>query len=161
MITRLSRIVGTGALFLLLSAFTAVGTSSEIRVWPVDPLIKIFPDTPPAVSEAAHAEVARGEHATFQIVVRSDSLIQGLRAETSKLTRRLAPGTLTPQTPRFVGYVPVDRPTQKPSKDQLRPPPADYPDPLLETETLDVPAAKAQAIWITVRVPTNAPAAGW
>jgi hypothetical protein len=51
----------------------------------------------------------------------------------------------------------VDRSTQKPSQDQLRKPPADYPDPLLESEEQRVPAGKAQAVWVTVPVPTNAP----
>jgi len=143
---------------LLLSVFPAVAGDPELQVWPVDALIKVFPDARPEDAMPVQVEVARGEHASLQAVVRADSAIQGLRAQVSELRRKWAPGVLMPRPPRFVGYVPVDRPTQKPSKDQLRKPPADYPDPLLECDTLDVPAGKAQALWVTVFVPTNVPA---
>jgi hypothetical protein len=56
-------------------------------------------------------------------------------------------------TVRFVGYVPVNRPQQDPPKDRLRSPPAYYPDPLLEQETIDVAADSSQPIWITVPIP--------
>jgi len=129
----------------------------ELQLWSVDALVKVFPEDRPAPAEPAPVEVARGEHASFQVVVRSDPAIQGLQATVSELKRTGAPGALAPRSPRFVGYVPVDRPTQKPSQDQLRKPPADYPDPLLESPTPDVPAGRAQAVWVTVPVPTNAP----
>jgi hypothetical protein len=129
----------------------------ELQLWSVDALVKVFPEDRPAAAAPAPVEVARGEHASFQVVVRSESAIQGLQATVSELKRTGAPGALAPRSPRFVGYVPVDRPTQKPSHDQLRKPPADYPDPLLESPTLDVPAGRAQAVWVTVPVPTNAP----
>ena len=147
-----------GALFVFLGVLPAPGTNTPIRVWPVDAMIKVFPDALPGSPAPGPVEVARGEYASLQVVVRADSAIQGLRTRVSGFKRRLASGTLTPRSPRYVGFVPVDRPTQKPSQDQLRKPPADYPDPLLESETLDVPAGRAQAIWITVKVPTNAPA---
>jgi hypothetical protein len=127
-----------------------------LQVWPVDPLVKVFRDAPPDSPGPATAEVARGELATLQVVLRAEIPVAKLRARVSPFKRAWAAGTLIPQTPRFVGYVPVDRPTQKPSKDQLRQPPADYPDPLLEDESIDVVAGQAQPVWITVAVPTNA-----
>jgi creatinine amidohydrolase/Fe(II)-dependent formamide hydrolase-like protein len=126
----------------------------RLRVWPVDPLVKVFRDAVPQASAPAEAEVARGDVATFQVVLQSDSPITGLRARTTPF--EAAAERLHARVPRFVGYVPVDRPTQKPSKDQLRPPPAEYPDPLLEVETIDVGAGQAQPVWVTVPVPTNA-----
>jgi len=152
-----TRIASLGASFVLSTVLAAGAEQAKLQTWPVDPLIKVFTDATPGPAVAAQAEVARGEHASLQVVVRADVHIRGLRARASALEGTLAKGILTPRPPRFVGYVPVDRPTQKPSQDHLRKPPADFPDPLLESDALDVPAGKAQAIWITVPVPTNAP----
>ena len=129
-----------------------------VQVWSVEPLIKVFRDAVPGKRDKpeAEADVARGEYASLQIVVRADVGIEGLRAEVGPLTMRLGKATLEPRAPRFVGYVPVDRPTQTPSKDQLREPPADYPDPLLEVDQIDVGAGEAQPIWVTVPVPVDA-----
>ncbi len=132
------------------------GSPPPFRIWPVDPLVKVFRDAVPENGGTAVAEVARGESATLQIVVRADQPISGLSAQISPLKRSWGRGTLQPKEPRFVGYVPVDRPTQTPSKDQLRAPPADYPDPLLEAASIDVGPGQAQPIWVTVAIPTHA-----
>jgi hypothetical protein len=140
---------------LLLNVFTTVAKQPELQLWNVDALVKVFPAAIPEKAMAAEVDVARGEHASLQVVIRSDAAIQGLRAQVSEFKRTLAAGSFVPRPVRFVGYVPVNRPPQKLSKDQLRKPFADYPDPLLESDTLDVPAGKAQVIWITIPVPTN------
>ena len=124
-------------------------------MWPVDPLVKVFRDAKPGQPGPARDEVARGETATLQVVVRSPLPVTSLRARLSALSWGLASDTLMPEPARWVGYVPVDRPTQKPSRDQLRPPPADYPDPLLESDAIDLPAGTAQPVWISVPIPTN------
>lgn len=134
----------------------AAAEPPRLAVWPVDPLIKVFPDAPPQASGPARADVARGEVATLQIVVRAPVPVVDLRGRLSEFRRRGGRSVLPTGQVRFVGYVPVDRPTQKPSADQLRKPPADYPDPLLEAEAIEVPASSAQAVWVTVPVPTNA-----
>ncbi len=126
-------------------------------VWTVDPLTKVFRDATPGEDREAVADVARGEHATFQLVVRSAEPITGLRCQVRPLTldavsRRALHGA----TVRFVGYVPVDLPIPHPPSDQLRKPPADYPDPLLEENEIGVKANDAQPIWITLKVPLNA-----
>jgi len=126
------------------------------EVWSADPLVKVFRDAAPSDASDVVAEVARGEHASLQVVVRCKAAITGLRADVPPMFLQGGKVTLTPRPPRFVGYVPVDRPTQKPSKDQLRKPPADFPDPLLEVKTLDVKAEQAQPIWITVQIPQDA-----
>lgn len=142
----------------LLCALAANGRGTEpLQAWPVDPLVKVFRDAAPEKRAPATAEVARGECASLQIVVRGDQPIEGLRASISPLRRGWGAGTLTPRPPRYVGYVPVDRPTQKPSRDQLRAPPADYPDPLLESASIEVAAGRAQPVWLTVPVPANTP----
>ncbi len=130
--------------------------TAMLTLWPVDPLVKVFRDATPSATGDAITEVARGEHASLQVVVRSDAAVAGLRVTVAPLTLESGKATLQPRKPRFVGYVPVDRPIQKPPKDQLRKPPAGFPDPLLETETLEVKPGQAQPVWITVAVPTNA-----
>ena len=146
---------------VIIAVFCALAANAHaadvLQAWPVDPLIKVFRDAAPEKRAAATAEVARGECASLQIVVRADQPIEGLRASISPLHRAWGPGVLTPRPPRYVGYVPVDRPTQKPSHDQLRPPPADYPDPLLEDASIAVAAGQAQPVWLTFPVPTNTP----
>ena len=127
---------------------------AALRVWPVDPLVKVFRDAKPQRAHKSSMDAARGEYASFQIVVRSDAPIVRLRGSISPFTN--GDRTILPRPVRYVGYVPVDRPTQKPSNDQLRPVPADYPDPLLEQTSIDVAAGQAQPIWITVKVPVDA-----
>jgi len=41
-----------------------------LKVWVVDPRVKVFWDSEPVTTGKALAEVARGEHATLQIVIR-------------------------------------------------------------------------------------------
>jgi len=135
------------------SATPSAPGKADLKLWAVDPLIKVFPDAQPEKGTRAEAEAARGEHATFQLVVRSDSPLQGLTASISPFKKRTGDGQIEARAPRFVGYVPVDRPTQTPSKDQLRKPPADYPDPLLDVPSLDLEPGRAQPLWITVRIP--------
>jgi hypothetical protein len=141
------------------SASAICGAEAGLTVWPVDPLVKVFRDTGPTATDEAIAEVARGEHATFQLVVRAAGPIEALRAEVAPLVSEAnAHSTLRGAVVRFVGYVPVDRPIQQPPKDQLRKPPADFPDPLLEQATIDVPAGQSQPVWITLAVPAGAEA---
>jgi Glycoside hydrolase 123, catalytic domain/Glycoside hydrolase 123 N-terminal domain len=134
----------------------AAAAPGELTCWPVDPLVKVFRDAEPQDNTEAFAEVARGEHASFQVVVKCGTATHGLRATVVPLVLEGTGKSLTPRAPRFVGYVPVDRPTQTPSKDQLRKPPADYPDPLLEVESIDVEGGQAQPVWVTVPIPVDA-----
>lgn len=130
--------------------------SAELQVWSVDPLIKVFRDADPQPTVAAQCDSASGEHATFQLVVKSTVPLQSVKVAVSPF--ETASGVRLAASPkvRFVGYVHVDRPMQKPSSDQLRKPPADYPDILLEEEAVPVEANRAQPIWITVALPATA-----
>ncbi len=57
----------------------ALGAEPGFQAWTVDPLVKVFRDTPATSAAEAVADVARGEHATFQIVVRSTEAMTKLR----------------------------------------------------------------------------------
>lgn len=136
----------------LLSADSA--SAAQFEIWAADPLVKIFHDSVPLEGFGATAEVARGEHASLQVVVRADVPLEGLRAEVTDFS--LCGNSsirLKSRPPRFVGYVPVDLPIQSPPKDSLCKLPAEFPDPLLEVESVAVKAGAAQPIWITVPIP--------
>jgi hypothetical protein len=144
--------LAVGAVFLV-SVFSSA-RADNFNVWPVDPLVNVFRDAPVGNDKEAVADVARGETATFQIVARSSEPMTHLRCDVRPLAsdgpvRR----TIGLATVRFVGYVPVDKGCPNPAKDQLRKPPGDFPDPLLEQNEIDVKPNDAQPIWITIKVP--------
>jgi hypothetical protein len=121
------------------------------QVWAVDPLVKVFRDDAPAADSApARADAARGEWVSLQVVLRSAQPLRGLSARVAPFEPKLGEVRC-----RFVGYVPV-RLNVGIGKNRLRPAPADFPDPLLEVESIDVEAGAAQPVWITVFIPADA-----
>lgn len=149
----------TLSILAVLSLANTAGRAAEapaLEVWAVDPLEKVFPDARPAAGEAA-TDVARGEHASLQVVVRCPVLVKGLKAETDPLVLEgSADKGLKPRATRFVGFVPIDAGIPRPPADRLRVPPAFFPDPLLETSDIALTAGSAQPIWITLAVPRDA-----
>lgn len=125
-----------------------------LLVQAVDPLEKVFRETAVFTPREAVADVARGEHATFQFAVRSARPIQGLRAVAGPVTSE--DGALPAPRAGFVGYVKVGRSTPKPSRDRLLPPSGYYPDPILEEPSLDVAANLTQPVWVSLAVPKDA-----
>lgn len=119
----------TKSIFLLLSLLYVIIINSgnalaqkkvekQIIFEYVDPLRKVFPETSYFPSEKAAANVARGEHASFQFVLRS-----GLPMENVSVTVE-APVNGNEKLgiikTGFVGFVPVDRPTPRPGRDYLK-----------------------------------------
>lgn len=145
------------AMLLSVMALSTGAMAAELQLWPVDPLVKVFQDAQPEGSDNATDHVARGEYGQFQLVVRSEAALDSLSISVSPFTHGTSSARLAGPRSRFVGYVNVDRPTQRPSADQLRQPPADYPDVLLEVPDLAVDAGNAQPIWIDIPVPLTAP----
>ncbi len=144
------------AVLLMMAASPIAATGNDaLDVWAVDPLEKVFRDAAPVESAAATAHAARGETVDFQMVVRPPVALETLRATVSSFTHEDDEHTLDDGEIRFIGYVHVDRPTQRPSSDQLCPPPCDYPDVLLEDAYVAVSAGHAQPVWITVSVPVD------
>lgn len=155
-IARLSRVLACVAVGCLTAFAHAAEPAAQgaVRAWSVDPLVKVFRDAAATDQREASADAARGEHATFQVVVRSDAPVARLRCEVAPFVDSDA--TIGDAVVRFVGYVPVHKSYKTPAKDRVRKPPADFPDPLFEETTVDVKAGDAQAIWVTVRVPLDA-----
>jgi len=121
----------------------------------VDPLEKIFKETAFFREITPVAHVARGEHATFQWVVRSmEEYLEGLKLEVVDLSNNN--NLLSNIKVGYVGYVSVGRNTPNHSRDRLRPISGLYPDPILENETVNVMANETQPVWITIEIPKDA-----
>ena len=96
--------------------------------------------------------VARGEHASFQWVVRSmEEYIEELELEVESLSHDT--NELTNIKIGYVGYVSVGRNTPNHSRDRLSPISGLYPDPILEKESIDLMANETQPIWVTIEIP--------
>ncbi len=137
-------------LLALLGAVPAVAT--ELAAWPVDALIKVFPQDAPDTNRAALQawQVPRNGHTSVQFAVRSDTGIKRFNA------RATLDGGLE-LTVRHVGYVPVSsNPPNTPADELLHPAPAFFPDPLLEAFPYQLPANRTDSIWLTVYAPATA-----
>jgi Domain of unknown function (DUF4091) len=135
-------------LFVLCSAFAAANTT----IWPVDSLIKIFPDDAAGVnrSTSEFTPLARNGHTSLQFAIRSDAAISELN-----VTAKIA-GPVELQV-RRVGYVPVRANTPKSPFDELiRKAPARFPDPLYEGFPVSIPANETNAVWITLHAAASA-----
>lgn len=134
---------------------SASGARVTLNAVPVDPLIKVFQDSTVVADSSARQDSARGEHATWQIVVTSSPVeMLDLRCDVTTFT---ANGQELPVTDvRYVGYVASSRSARRPAHDQLRPAPGMFPDPLLEDPSVDVAAGHNQPLWVTVNIPEDA-----
>ncbi|HTM15491.1 MAG TPA: hypothetical protein VL135_01260 [Terracidiphilus sp.] len=138
---------------LLMAVVTAVPAhSAELAVWPIDALIKVFPQDALGTSRVApQAWLApRNGHTSVQFAVRSATAIKRLNI------RVTIEGGLEVVV-RHAGYVPVSsNPPNTPADELLRPAPAFFPDPLLENFPYELPASRTDSIWLTVYAPATA-----
>ncbi len=140
---------------VLLLAVAGCGPADySLTIQSVDPLQKVFRETAVFSPHEMVADVARGEHASFQIAVRASAPIVNLQAVASSPAN--TENALSKPKVGFVGFVRVGRSTPTPSRDRLLPPSAYYPDPILEVSSVDVEAGQTQPVWITVGIPSDA-----
>lgn len=135
--------------------FLSAAPFPKIEPTPVDPLIKVFRDDKITSDNSNNMETARGQHATFQVVV--PALPVDLKDLKCDLTGfKLEDGAALPDAQvRYVGYIGASDTAKVPGDDQLRAAPAMFPDILLEDETIDVTSGYNQSCWITVPVPVD------
>jgi len=142
-----------------------------ISIWPVNPVVKVFrEDLPPRDIPPARISAARNEREPLQLAIRSGTALPGLQVQVEPPE---GPGgfRLAGAEIGVVGYVPIDHPSgyyQSRSEAWFRKVPSRpgksdgwagfWPDPILPGATLDLPARTTQPIWITLRIPANAPA---
>lgn len=140
--------------FLLNITFWSCNNPVDVIVEAVDPLQKVFPESNYFAPMQAHADVVRGEHASFQFVVRAASSIEGLQMKVSPFSD--GENTISEIKTGFVGFVKVGRANPEPSKDSYAPLSGYFPDPIIIKETQDVPMGSTQPLWVTVKIPENA-----
>ena len=136
--------------------------ATQFAVWPVDSLIKIFPDAKPGPGpDVITADACRNEFVSAQLAVRANELLSDVRA--SVLPLRHESGAMgVHAVARFVGFVPVRSNTPDTADAELVcTAPCQVPDPLLLDETIAVEAGTTQPVWLTVFVPPDAPAGRW
>ncbi len=99
----------------------------------------------------AHADVARGEHASFQFVVRSNTNISNLKI----IVKAPIKGemTLTKIKKGFVEFVKVGRTNPEPSNDSYKPSSGFFPDPIIYRESKDITFGTTQPLWLTIKIP--------
>jgi hypothetical protein len=128
----------------------------RLRIWPVDALVKVFPDDAPGTNKAGGGEwpVARNGHASLQFAVRSARGVARLSVDVDPPKRG---GAALEAQARWVDYVPVgSNPPGTPFDEVVRPAPALFPDPLREDFPVELPPATTHAIWLTIHAPPDA-----
>ncbi len=141
-----------------------------LRVWEVNPLVKVFPDSPPqGQAHAVSVELARNEYQAFQLALRTGTGgAVRVRVTVSSLEGQGGSG-LPPVKVERVGYVPVDYPsayysTEVPEWCRKVPqgaPSTDgwagwWPDPLAPGTNLDLTTGRTQPVWFTAHAPKHA-----
>lgn len=124
----------------------------------VDPLEKVLREQKQFTEVRGPLDVAKGETASFQFVVRSGQPLMDLKVEAGDLSCGTC--SIPAEFTAFVGYVGVDPASfsKIPSKDKIISGSSYYPDPLIERETVNVSASDNQPIWISYRIPKDAEA---
>jgi len=148
----------------------AKAAGAGLRIWEVNPLVKVFPDTPPqAQARNVSVELARNEYQAFQVALCAGANTTDVSIAVSALK---GPGgdELPPVKVERVGYVPVDYPSAYYSievPDWCRKVPRGagltdgwagwWPDPLAPTSGLRLSPNQTQPVWFTVHAPKLAP----
>lgn len=139
----------------ILTAFVFSGCQPEpaFQFEALDPLQKVFPESNYFAPMDAHADVARGEHASFQFVIRANADIDNLTVAVSPPASGAA--SLSEIKAGFVGFVKVGRASPDPSNDTYAPMSGYFPDPIVYEESRNVKFGNTQPIWINVKIPAD------
>lgn len=144
------------------ACLASVGVGQDVSpptLWAVDPHVKVFRDaTPPETSGRVVMRAARNEYEPGQFIVYSATALPQVRIECSGLQHVNGTSSIGLENLvwNFVGFVPIKTNTKESEATWVRRAPCEIPDPLLESRTMDLPAATAQPVWLTVYVPEDA-----
>jgi hypothetical protein len=135
--------------------------AEALTAWAVDPHVKVFADdAPPAGPHAAiRLRAARNEVEPGQLALRAAGALRACRVQVSDL--RPAKGGAIPAAHvewNFVGFIPLKTNTPGAEQVRLRAAPCRVSDPLLADRQMNLAAGATQPVWLTVRVPKDAPA---
>lgn len=134
----------------ILSACISI-SDKELYCIQLDPLEKVLQEQVYFIEKKDTIAVARGETASFQLVIRSPYAINNLKIDAGDLIN--GDQSIAVNLKAFVGYVPADRNTPNPSRDRLISASNIFPDPLLEVESMNVPPMTNQPVWVNYHVP--------
>jgi hypothetical protein len=131
---------------------------SGIILVAVDPLMKVFPEVALFPDLKANADVARGEHATFQFAFRSMLPVEHLTASAVQLHSKYLLINHQNVNIGYVDYVRTGKTIPTPPPDKLISTTGFFPDPIIDTSFINVRADYTQPIWVSINVPKNTPA---
>ncbi len=141
--------------FLLINGCSHPDVKEILVFQAVDPLEKIFKETAFFNEKEALALTARGEHASFQFVVRSQQNVSSLKLEVTGL--KYEDQVISDIRVGYVDFVRIGRNTPNPSRDKLNTINGLYPDPIRIAESVDISANETQSIWVTISIPADVP----
>jgi len=143
---------------------------AAFAVWPVNPMVKVFPDDPPLPGGPLAISLARNEWEPAQLALRSRTALKNVRITFASV--RNASGAELPVHAYNVASVPVDRPTayyQTYVPAWCRKVPkgpgyyvategwaGEWPDPLPPLKPFDLAAGRTQSLWFEIYAPENA-----
>ena len=137
-----------GAVVAIAMGVSTMESKAEPVVWTAQATVKVFRDTPPDSERALALQAARNEYECGQVILRAgETPLRDVRVKVSSLKgpngRAIAANRIEC---RLVGYVLVQHENRY------------WPDPLPPLRPFTVAAGENQPVWVSVRVPKNAPA---
>ncbi len=140
------------------------------KIWPVDPVIKVFRETLPPLEPAPPAiALARNEEEALQLALRAGRDIPDLRVEV-QAPKNTRGQSLSDFTVGWVGYVPIDHRTayynlKTPAWELKFPTGAGasdgwsgwWPDPICPTASGSLAANQTQPVWISFKTASDTP----
>ncbi len=129
-----------------------LSADSQTILVQVDPLAKILHETSLFNQFDRSTEVAIGEIASFQFVLRSPYSLKEVTMYVSPLTN-MQGDTLRVTRKGFVGYVGVGKLAPERANDVVPSASRLYPDPIVEKTSMNVKARCSQPLWIDIDIP--------
>ena len=148
---------------VILALFPPDALGARLKAWSVPAMQTVFPDTlPPDKREVTlRLAAAANEYEPAQLALRASLPVGRVRVSATALKQEKGAFSI-PESQvraRFVGYVPVPvNSPDVPPGELARETAGYYPDPLLPAPEQDLPVGRTQSVWLTVRVPADAPA---
>lgn len=123
----------------------------------VDPLQKVFPETNTFPSLKAVANVARGGYATLQYVIRTPVQLDHCSPTVEQVN--VGFGLISSMNAKigFVDYVRTGKTIPDPPADKLVSPSGFFPDPIIDTPSINLRGNYTQPIWVSIKIPNDCP----
>ena len=126
-----------------------------VNCWQIDPLVKVFQEDKEFKDNPVTAEVAKGETALFQFVLRPDN-VAVTECTVSAGSLKCGSGTIKPTLEAFVDYVKAGLHCPPASKDAMFPASDYYPDCLEEINQKNIMSGYNQPVYLAYDIPVNA-----